>query len=909
MVERLTKQGEPAQASLLGVIFRRSEDAIVVITPEGIVTLWNPAAERLYGYESREILGRSLLTVFPPDHSEWDTLMAQALNGEALGPCETIGLGKDGRRFAVRISIEPVCDESGGAGSLCVLARRAHGVPEPMERLGEAADWFRQLAESGDAAIWMTDVRTRSVVFVSRMFEIIWGLSREELYRNPKTWMESLHPDDRVYIKSLYARGIQRGRVDVNYRVVRPDGSVRWIHDRVIPMFGASGELAGLAGVADDVTGAKQTEQALEQIESRFRKLVESDVIGVFSGDSTGRILKANGAFLHMLGYTERDLDAHSIRWDRMIPPGTEATHYRVREGLLAAGRSEPMEVEYVRKDGSLIPVMVGMAQLDPAATQAIGFLVDLTRQKQAEEARRRVQNRLQALLDSLYDVVVEMDAGGVFRAVFAQDDRMLPRPRAEMLGRTAGEILGPELESHYLEIIERVLRTGESEEWEHSKEVDGQMRYFAVRFTPIRREDGRRETACLVVREITLRKRAEEELIKAKEAAERANQAKSMFLANMSHEIRTPMNGVLAMVELAREAALSKEQRECLDIAYDSAHALLELISDILDISRIEAGKLELNPKPFHLREMVHVTSRMFLKEASSKGIALKWLVHPEVPDEVVGDAGRLRQILINLLGNAIKFTDHGEVALAVQLQARQDDRVTIHFSVRDTGIGIASEELPRVFEAFEQADGSNDRKHDGAGLGLAISRRLAHIMNGEIWAESLPGQGSTFHLRTELVCRAFPEAKIAESAMPAGEHIGPLRVLVAEDHPVNRQVIEKLLVTRGHHVSLAPNGADAVNAVEQEKFDMVLMDMQMPEMNGLDATRAIRFREGKNPARGRVPIYALTARVLPQDQEECLQAGMDGYLAKPITTQALDQLLASVSSALANTNSVMLG
>ena len=890
----MTGQGEPTQTILLNAILRRSEDAIVMITPDGIVTMWNPAAERLYGYQYQEMLGRPLLTVLPPEHSDWDALMAQALNGETVGTCETTGIGKDGRRFTVRISIEPIQDQSGRTTNLCILSRPGHNMPGPAARLGEAADWFRQLAENSSSVTWMTDARTRSSVFVSQAFETIWGFSREEVYQNPEVWMASVHPEDRAYVQSTHARGTQRETIDLNYRIVRPDGSIRWIHDRAIATLDPRGNLAGLAGIAEDVTNMKQTERALEQIESRFRKLVESNVIGVFSGDSTGRILEANGAFLRMLGYTEKDLLANSIRWDRMIVPGTETSHYRIHERLLEAGFSEPVELEYVRKDGSLIPVLVGMARLNPTATRGIGFLVDLTKQKQAEETQRRIQNRLQALLDSLYDVVVEMDARGVFLAVFARSDDMLPRPKAEMLGRAVGEVLGPELEHRYLETIERVLRTRQSEEWEHSTEVGGHIRWFTIRFTPILVRAGRLETVCLVIREITVRKHAEEELHKAKEAAETANRAKSMFLANMSHEIRTPMNGVLAMVDVARKGVLSPEQRECLDTAYESAHALLEIINDILDLSRIEAGKLEVNPKPFRLREIVRLTGRMFLKEASGKEIALNWQVEPDVPDEFVGDAGRLRQILINLLGNAIKFTDHGEVVLGVSLRAREEGSATLRFSVRDTGIGIAPEELPRVFEAFEQADRSKNRKYGGAGLGLAISLRLAHLMGGEIWAESRFGEGSSFHFQTPLVCRAAPEPEIAQSVR---KHVEPLRVLVAEDHPVNRRVIEKLLAIRGHHVSLAGTGTDAVDAVEKERFDMVLMDLQMPEMDGLTATRAIRSRERETPVRGRLPIYALTARALPQDRQECLEAGMDGYLSKPITTQALDELLASFS------------
>jgi PAS domain S-box-containing protein len=643
-------------------------------------------------------------------------------------------------------------------------------------------------------------------------------------------------------------------------------------------------------------------EQALEE---RHRDLFENASDLIQCVDAQGRFLYVNPAWLRTLGYSAEELAALSI---------FDVVHPECRERCLKmferAARGESVgraEIVFRDKGGARLDLegSFGCKLVEGKAVTVRGILSDVTERRKAEEVRREneakfrclfVNNPLPMWLNDLKTLkFIEVNNAALAHYGYTQD---------QFLSMSITEMRPPEDVPALLRVVQKVSpEVPWSGPLRHCCK-DGRIIDVDVTAQAIRL--GGRDLALVVAQDVTERKRAEVELQHAKEAAESANQAKSQFLANMSHEIRTPMNGILGMTDLALETELSPEQREYLNLAKISADSLLTIINDILNFSKIEAGKMELDQGDFDLRSSLERTVKSLAVRAHQKGLELNYRVAPQLPQLVVGDDGRLRQVVVNLIGNALKFTEQGEVMLELESQPQSHGQILIHVRVRDTGIGIPPEKQTHIFDAFTQADGSTVRRYGGTGLGLTISKRLVEMMGGRIWLESTEGQGSTFHFTAQLGVGSPPgqpaviakPSGAAQAGAPISHEFLPeakrkFHILVAEDSAVNQTLATRLLEKHGHSVKAVDSGRQVLTVLEHEKFDIVLMDVQMPEMDGLEATAAIRARELCTG--GHVPIFAMTAYALKGDRERCLRAGMDGYISKPIRAQELYQVLSN--------------
>ncbi len=427
------------------------------------------------------------------------------------------------------------------------------------------------------------------------------------------------------------------------------------------------------------------------------------------------------------------------------------------------------------------------------------------------------------------------------------------------------------------------------------NRRKDGGLYWESAAIAPVRDEHGEITHFVAVKADITAQKDAEARLRQAKEQAERGMRARSEFLAMMSHEIRTPMNGIMGMIQLLQDTDLTPTQRDYVEVVRHSSAALVTLLNDILDFSKLEAGKLTLEDEQFAPHDLVTSVVALMAPRAEEKGLRLDMRIADDVPPHLRGDSSRLRQVLLNLVGNAIKFTVQGSVTITVSRRpGPQADTARLHIAVADTGIGVPEDARQRLFADYEQADSSVARRFGGTGLGLAICKRIVTLMGGAIGVDSQPGEGSTFWIEAALpVAAATPEAP-ADTGRPADHRRRALRILLAEDNVINQKVAVGLLSRAGHAVTVVPDGGAAVKAAADGGFDLVLMDMEMPELSGVEATRRIRALPG---ATGRVPIIAMTANAMEGDRERCAEAGMNGFVSKPIDAGALERALTEVA------------
>jgi PAS domain S-box-containing protein len=1044
----------------LATAVEQTDDSIVITDTNGNIQYVNPAFEQTTGYSSNEVLGKTprILRSGESTREFYKNLWKTISSGERWKGRFT-NRKKDGSLFEEDATISPVRD-LGGKIVNYVAVKRDVTERRKMEReVTMLAHAVRSIRDT----ISITDTND-DIIFVNEAFVQTYGYEREELIgRNIRQIARPPNVAANSAMPSPLHISVNRWEGELINR--RKDGTEFPVQLSASPILDEAGRTIALMGVAQDITERKRAEQAIRESEMRYKTLFNaaSDSIMILDtrGDRLGQIVAANLAAAEITGYTVEELQKLNLS-DLRTP--LQAMSVRKDIGRVLNGEKVTLEITRCRKDGTTFPVEVNQSILALGEKRyVLDFARDVTQRKESE---REVAMLAQAIR-SINEGVVVSDPDGNIIFVNAAVVDMLGYQSDELIGKNVTMFQSIRKPS---ESVGDVVMSAKANLWEGElmgRRKDGTEFPIYLSAANITDENGQCTALIGVFQDITDRKHYIEELQNAKEAAEAASLAKSEFLANMSHEIRTPMNGIVGMTELALDTELTSEQREYLKLVKLSSDSLLRVINDILDFSKIEAGKLELDRDEFSLQDNVDEVMKGLGVRADQKGLELAYYLRPGVPDRVVGDAGRLRQILVNLVGNALKFTERGEVVVRIDLESRTDDQVVLHFCVRDTGIGVPIEKQALIFDSFTQADGSTTRRYGGTGLGLAISTQLVSAMHGKIWVESPSncgsldtagraedlkpdcddykpdaekgGSGSMFHFTaafglakvsqeqtaplelstlrglpvlviddnatnrrilevqltgwemkpvatesaaealktirhaaagnapfklalvdlhmpdidgaelTELI-RSMPEASdikiiMMSSALrenyskralcvdsylmkpvKAPELLGvirsifgkaalsqaesqnhrtfssahPARVLVAEDSPVNQELIRRLLGKWGHSVVIANNGKEAISLLAEEVFDLVLMDVQMPEMNGFEATAIVR--ESERATGSHIPIIALTAHALKDDRERCLEAGMDDYVSKPLDAEALFNLIETAAGRVQN-------
>ncbi len=663
--------------------------------------------------------------------------------------------------------------------------------------------------------------------------------------------------------------------------------------EQLLTMMGAVGSQLG------QFMERKRAEAALRVSQDQFRALFEEAPVAYHEIDREGIVRRVNRAECDLLGFEPEKILGRPV-WELVAPEEREVSRESVRMKLSGKRPIGVLQRELVRRDGQRLIVEIHEKLIRDASGATVGIrsaLLDITERKRAEAALRENQEKTRLIVDTAQEAFVAMDASGRIIDWNKEAESTFRWPRAEVLGRLLAEtIIPPQHREAHRRGLEHFLATGEGPVLNRRLELtalrrDGQEFPVELTIAPVR--VGNHWIFNAFLHDISERKRAEVELARARDAALESARLKAEFVANMSHEIRTPLNAIIGMTGLLLDTELSSQQREFADTVRNSGEALLAIINDILDFSKIESGRMTIEKLDFDLRDAIESAVELVAGRAQAKGLELALALDPDVPTALRGDPGRLRQVLTNLLSNAVKFTDRGEVVVRASKENELDDLVVVRLAVKDTGIGLSREGMRRLFQSFTQADASTTRKYGGTGLGLAICRQLVELMHGEIGVESKPGQGATFWCK--LPFEKQPAEKLARALARAD--LAGLSVLVVDDNATNREIVRLQVSSWRMRCDTVAGGAEALAVLRraacgQNAYHLAILDMQMPEMDGLAVARAIRADEALAPLR--VVIMTSLAHALePQAMEE---AGIAAYLTKPVKQSALFDCLATV-------------
>ncbi|HEX4880517.1 MAG TPA: PAS domain S-box protein [Limnobacter sp.] len=770
---------------------------------------------------------------------------------------------------------------------------------------------FQLATEAAGIGVWEYNIQDHFIRWDKAMRRI-YGAQEDQELITYKEWIGFVVPEDVNKLSSaLLESGKSQERVDFQFKIRRAtDGRIRHIQSRASTHYNAEGAAIRMIGVNVDVTVQKQFEDALREAEDRFRSSFEWAAIGMAMFDLHGKFIQVNKALQCILGYSEAEL--LSMTFEGVTHPQDMQQHIHLVHDVLKGKRHNyQLEKRYIHKDGHVVWVHVSVSAVRNEKARVMYFIAqvqDISERKRNEATLIEREHFLRTLSECLPGLVSYWSTD--LRCHFANrnHEKWTGVPAEKMRGIHMRKVLGETLFASEHKHVIGVLN-GDKQRFERRKPLPtGGHADMLVHLIP----DvlyGKVEGFFSISTNITDFKaqqreleRMNLELTERTSQAEAANKAKGAFLANMSHEIRTPMNAIMGLLQLMEDTALQPEQRDYLGKIGSAADVLLNVLNDILDISRVEANKLELSMGRFLLDQLLGKTTDLFAYRAEEKGVQLYCTKDPGCPVSFEGDRLRLAQILNNLLSNALKFTEKGHIHLQVKVI---DGGTQLQFSVKDTGIGMTNAQCEQLFKPFSQVDESSSRRFGGAGLGLSICKSLVELMGGRIWVESAAGQGSTFHFTVRCIAPEFTlrsadvqtlklnapsqDTAQADKVDNTQNLLKGQRVLVVDDHKLNRTVASEMLKRWGAEVQLAENGREAVKACASGQFDLVLMDLQMPEMDGFEATTAILEELGASAP----PIVAVTASATEQDRLQILEAGMCEHLVKPFKKESLLRII----------------
>ncbi|HPU80140.1 PAS domain S-box protein [Accumulibacter sp.] len=908
-------EAREAERELLKTLIRSIPNLIWLKNAEGVYLACNREFEKFFGKGEAEIVGKTDYDFLSGELADFfrGHDRAAAAAGKPTVNEEWITYADDGHRALLRTTKMPMIAADGRLIGVLGIAHDITEMRRQEEALRESRETLNRAQAVAHVGSWMLDIEANRLEWSDETYRLF-GLPPG----SPMTlerFFACIHPDDREHVTAAWHATLDGAGYDIEHRILAA-GETRWVRERAIIERDADGKARRGLGTVQDITLRRQTEAALQE-ERRVRDTLLESIPGVFYAiDARGMFTFWNHHFEQVTGRSAEEL-RHFNAQD--LFEGEDREHVAERiEQVFLEGQSD-IEASLVTKDGQHLPYYFTGRRIEMSGQPIlVGAGMDIGPLKAADEAMRRINEELearvrqktaalQASYAKLRDTEFAMNQAGIGIAwvntengefVYINDFacQLVGYSEAEMLRSTVHDLAPDMGERQFRELVDLCKSQGrlQVEILAHAK--DGKTIPVEVAAYYLPGKAGDPDRLIEFITDISARKRAEGDIQQARESAESANRAKSAFLANMSHEIRTPLNAILGLNHLMQAGNLPPEQTERLQKMEVASRHLLSIINDILDLSKIEAGRMEFESANFHLSAVIDNVASIIRDAAQSKGLVVE--IDPDgVPLWLRGDVTRLRQALLNLASNAVKFTERGSIRVrALLLETRADD-LLVRFEVADTGIGLSSEQLGCLFENFQQADSSTARKYGGTGLGLSLTKRLVEMMGGEVGADSSVGQGSTFWFSIHLqhghgpmpTVNAADDTPLSAEQRVRALHRGA-RILIAEDHPINTEVVQQMLHAAGLDVVVAANGRIALEKAVAERLDLILMDMQMPEMDGIEATRAIR----RLPAHAATPILALTANAFAEDRRACLVAGMNDVLTKPVDPAQFYEALA---------------